>query len=133
MRWTWLVLAAMVAVPMASVRADEKGDEEASVWMKKKLEYSQRIFASLATEDFDTMADSALFLSRLNQIEKFSRGRNPKYRAQLDIFRYALEEVRTEAGQKDIDGAALAFHQMAMSCVNCHKLLRAEKAKEAKP
>jgi cytochrome c556 len=72
-------------------------------------------------------------LAKLNQIEKFVRGRDQAYRAQLDIFRYAVEDVRKEAEAKNIDGVTLAFNQMTLSCVNCHKLLRYEILKRATP
>ena len=128
----WLLLA-LVAVPVAGLRAEDASDEDSSYWMKKKLEHSQKIFAALSQADFESMEASARMLGKLNQIEKFVRGRDSAYRAQLDIFRFAVEEVRKEAETKDIDGATLAFHQMTLSCVNCHKLLRAEIQTKAKP
>lgn len=115
------------------LRAAEPSDQDSSYWMKKKLEHSQKVFAALSQADFEAMEESARMLAKLNQIEKFVRGRDQAYRAQLDIFRYAVEDVRKEAEAKNIDGVTLAFNQMTLSCVNCHKLLRYEILKRAKP
>jgi hypothetical protein len=126
MRLRLLCLIALVAVPGLSLHAQDKPGDDSSYWMKKKLEHSQAILAALAQADYEKLEESARVLAKLNQIEKFVRGRDAAYRAQLDIFRFAVEEVRKEAEHKNIDGATLAFHQMTLSCVNCHKLLRAE-------
>ena len=43
----------------------------------------------------------------------------------------ANEQLIAEANANDLDGATLAYVQLTLSCVNCHKLVR--DAKSAKP
>ena len=118
--------------PTVCVRADEKPggepDHSTSFWMKKKLDLSQRILGGLATADFDTIAASAESMRNLSKVESFVRGQAPGYRTQLQIFDEANAEIIRQAQKDNVDGVALAFTQLTISCVNCHKQLR-----EAKP
>jgi cytochrome c556 len=103
-------------------------EQPTSVWMKKKLEHSQSALRAIAMEDFDSLRASATAMRRLSDLEGFARRTDAKeYRAQLQIFEFANDELIRHAKDKNIDGAALAFTQLTLSCVNCHKHLRDEK------
>ena len=99
-------------------------DEQTSVWMKKKLAYSQNILSGLATADFDKIVTNAEAMQGLSRVEGFIRGRTPGYRTQLQIFEEANREIIANAKKDNVDGAALAFTQLTISCVSCHKQLR---------
>lgn len=103
--------------------------KEPSIWMKKKLDYSQEILAGLATADFERIDTNAGLMKGLGKVEAFVRGRTPGYRAQFQIFQEATDELARQAAKKNVDGAALAFTQLTISCVNCHKQLRESQAK----
>ena len=105
--------------------AREAGTKNASFWMTQKLRFSQNIFAGLATADFDAIAANAQSMRALNKVEAFVRRNPPSYRTQLKAFQFANEELIRTAQQDNLDGAAMAFTQMTISCVNCHKQLRA--------
>ena len=92
--------------------------------MKKKLEYSEKILGGLASADFQAIGKSARSLNALNQIEKWVHGNTPEYRTQLRIFQNANEQVIRMADKENLDGAALAYVQLTLSCVNCHKVVR---------
>lgn len=106
--------------------ADPKDDpnRQPSVWMRRKLEYSKKILSGLTSGDFDEIADSARKMKLLDRIELFVRGRSPSYRAQFGVFQDANRELIREADKKNLDGAALAFTQLTISCIQCHKRLR---------
>jgi len=114
-----------------SEAADDVGEQAkvASVWMQKKLVYSQEILAGIAVEDFDRVAAAAGHMRTLNKIEAFVRTRNPAYREQLKAFQDSNEEILRQAEAKNADGAATAFSQMTTSCIRCHKVLRNQPAK----
>ena len=117
-----LGFAGSVAV-LAWAAQDDKQPE--SVWMKKKLEYSKDILEGITTEDFETIERAAAAMRRMSALEGFVRRKDTKeYRAQLTIFEFANDELLRHAGNKDVDGATLAFTQLTLSCVNCHKQLR---------
>lgn len=106
--------------------ADESS-EEASVWMRRKLDYSQQILGGIAEADFDRIATNAKAMRALSKVEGFVRGRTPGYRSQLQIFENAADQLIKHAEKDNVDGAALAFTQLTISCVNCHKHLRESK------
>lgn len=93
-------------------------------WMRKKLDYAQQILGGIAEGDYDRIAHNAASMKALSRIEGFVRGRTPGYRTQLQIFQDATEELMRQAEKENVDGAALAFTQLTISCVNCHKQLR---------
>jgi cytochrome c556 len=97
-----------------------------SVWMRTKLEFSRNILAGLASEDFDKVAANAQAMQGMSKFEGFIRGKMPGYRTQLEVFQDANEEIIRQAQKDNVEGAALAFTQLTISCVNCHKQLRAQ-------
>lgn len=103
--------------------ADDKPGSAAAKIMEKKLQYSQAILAAVAKEDFagmSTNADGLLELAKAQWLQK----ETPEYRAQLKDFWLVLDGLKTAADEKNGDGATLAYLQMTLSCVRCHKYLR---------
>jgi len=119
-----LAAAALALLGFACVWGAEKEDEETgSFWMQKKLEYSEKILAGLAREDFEQIGKNARSMKALTQMEKWVRG-SGEYRSQLQIFQNANEQLIRMADDEKLDGAALAYVQLTLSCVNCHKAVR---------
>jgi cytochrome c556 len=118
----------VMLVSAVATRADDKqpatNQQPVSYWMKKKLEYSQNILAGIANADFDKIVANAESMRKLSKIEGFVHGRTPGYRTQLGIFEESADEIVRQAKRDNVDGAALAFTQLTISCVNCHKHLR---------
>lgn len=112
---------------VTTVSGQEKLDKQPDdYWMRKKLEYSQTVLQGITMEDFDLVRQAATSMRRLGTIESFARRKDTKaYRAQLAIFEYANDDLITQAEAKDVDAATAAFTQLTLSCVNCHKQLRA--------
>jgi hypothetical protein len=106
-------------------KSDEKiDDKNPSIWMKKKLAYSQAILAGITAEDFDTIADNARAMKGLGKFEAFVRSRNAAYTRQLQAFDDINDEIIRQADKDNVEGVALAFTQLTVNCVNCHKVLR---------
>lgn len=104
----------------------EQDDSSMSVWMEKKLEHSQAILRGLAVADFQAVSHNAQRLKLLNRVEGFVRRRNPEYRMHLHTFSRVVSEIERQAVKENIEGATLAFNQLTVSCVECHKSLRGE-------
>lgn len=134
--WGWLGAShddgAAIAVASEPADAAPAGGGQPgaapSLWMTVKLEKSESLLGALARGDFATMASDAQTLATLNEAEGFVRRRNPSYRTQLRIFQYAVEELRRQAMRENLEGAALAFNQLTLSCVHCHRDLRDQAA-----
>lgn len=128
---TAICVAAMFLAIGVIANGDDKQaadqNQPESFWMKKKLEYSQNILAGIATADFDKIVANAQSMRNLSKIEGFVRSQTPGYRAQLHIFEESADEIIRQAKKDNVDGAALAFTQLTISCVNCHKHLRETK------
>jgi hypothetical protein len=129
--WTAVSCGIVALVVAGTAGAQEKQpagqDRQTSFWMEKKLEYSQNILAGIANADYDLIVKNAESMRSLSKIEGFIRRQTPGYRTQLRIFEDAADEIIRQANRDNVDGAALAFTQMTISCVNCHKHLRETK------
>ncbi len=99
-------------------------DKPVSFWMEKKLEYSQEILRGLASGDLRDVADKAEQMRLLAKVEGWIRNRKPGYRAQFQAFQFANAEILRYARADNLDGATIAFQQLTISCVSCHKMLR---------
>jgi hypothetical protein len=137
MKWCVGLLAVTAMLAGMLWAEDEEQEKPApSVWMRKKMEYSQKLLEGLAVGDFELLSQQARAMNALNQIEGWVRGKTPDYRTQLRIFRFANEELIRQADEENLDGASLAFVQLTLSCVNCHKLVRGDRrpaGKDAAP
>jgi cytochrome c556 len=150
-RWAVLAVTIMAVAIVAGVfavgamaqepKAASKGEaakaealkgEESSFWMKKKLQYSEQILAGLAKEDYEAIAKNARSMNMLSHMERWVRSSLPEYRAQLRIFENANQQLIRAADAEQLDGAALAYVQLTLSCVNCHKVVR-DSASESAP
>jgi hypothetical protein len=103
---------------------DEAGETTISVWMEKKLVHSQAILRGLAMGDLRDVQYNASRLKVLNRVEGFVRRKNPDYRSHLNTFSRVIVEIERQAERENIEGATLAFNQLTVSCVQCHKSLR---------
>jgi cytochrome c556 len=124
-----IMMLALLAGCVWAMAADQE-QQPPSLWMKKKLAYSETMLVGLVGEDFDQMAKSARSMNAMNQMEKWVRGTSPEYRTQLKIFQNANEQMIRMADKKNLDGAALAYVQLTLSCVNCHKVVRDRQPEE---
>lgn len=98
--------------------------EKSSVWMKKKLEFTQNILAGLTESDFDKIGRNAKNMSFLGHLEKWARADHPDYKRQIGSFDFANAELIRQAKDKNLAGAALAYNQLTVSCVQCHQIVR---------
>ena len=121
---------AMIAVPLVALLAliaaggedEPPAEDKGDALMQAKLKYSQKVLHGLAIEDFDMVAEGAERLRRLGGLELWTRANTPEYQAQLQIYRTSTGELARLADEKNLDGATLAYIQVTMSCVNCHKV-----------
>lgn len=108
--------------PVRPKKADDKA--AASLWMSKKLDYSQKILAGLTKGDFEAVIKNAEHMEVVGFLEKWDRADLPEYRRQIRYFDDANKELMRQAGKKNINGATLAYTQLTLSCVHCHNILR---------
>ncbi len=117
-------LLMLVVLVTLTARGDETVEKGKSFWMKKKLEYAQNILSGLATEDFEAIGKNARMMNKLSAFEKWVHGKSEQYRIQLKIFGYANEELIRQADEENLDGCGVAYMQLTLSCINCHRDVR---------
>lgn len=135
--WVWVALVATTLAGATAVWGDEpakpdtpagdvKASEEkpVSFWMEKKLEYTQEILRGLAVGDLQAVQEKAEQMRLVSRIEGWVRNRKPGYREQFQAFEFANAEILRNAKANNLDGAAIGFQQLTISCVSCHKILR---------
>lgn len=113
----------LVLLLVAVTQADDKPALDLSKIMEKKLELSKEILAGMVTEDFDKISSNADRLLKLAKTQ-WIQNETSEYRAQLKDFWIVVDGLKTAADEKNADGATLAYVQMTLSCVKCHKYLR---------
>ena len=92
--------------------------------MKRKLGHSQKALEGMAMERFDALERNAAALVKLSQTEAWRAIETDEYRLFSEEFRRHAAALQKAAGKKNIDAASLAYVQMTLTCVNCHKYVR---------
>lgn len=99
-------------------------DAPMSVWMEKKLKYSQELLRLLAIGDLPELRATAQRMQLISKVEGFVRSNNATYTDHLRSFQLANQELIRQADRSNIEGATLAFNQLTGSCVACHVAIR---------
>ncbi len=111
-----LVLATSLAQPPKTDKFD--------LFMRAKLEHSQRVLEGLTTGNHEMIAKHAQEISLLSQAEMWQVLQTPEYFERSVEFRRASDALTDAAKNKNLDGATLAYVDMTVKCVNCHKYVR---------
>jgi hypothetical protein len=114
-----LLSAGLSVIPARSQQPNEVG-----AFMRMKLEHSQKVLEGVALEDFALIERSSQQLSLLSQAANWQVLQTPDYLQHSLDFRRSADALTKAARDKNLDGAALAYVQMTMNCVNCHKYVR---------
>jgi cytochrome c556 len=116
-----LVLTAGL-VAMAADRAPVA--DQVAGFMRAKLGYSQNVLEGLSTADYELIERGAQELSLASQDSNWQVLQTEDYIRQSAEFRRACDALRTAAQANNLDGAALAWMDVTLKCVQCHKYVR---------
>jgi hypothetical protein len=100
---------------------EQKGLQEL---MQRKLKHSQKVLEGLALKNFDLIAANAEELVLVSKTTEWKVVKTPKYELYSNEFRRNAEEMIQKAKEKNLDGAALAYVDMTLNCIKCHKYVR---------
>ena len=123
-RFISMMIIAAVAVAFMVSQGHTKKPESVELFMKAKLDHSKNVIEGLTTEDFDKIAKGAQEMSLLSQATQWQVLQTPEYVRRSSEFRRATEKLKEEAKEKDLDGSLLAYVDVTMKCVECHKYVR---------
>ena len=128
---TKLCLAAAIVLAAASGQALSQESDKVAIFMRAKLEHSQKVLEGLTLEDFDKIAKHAQEMSLLSQAATWQVLQTPEYHDRSVEFRRSVDAITEAARKKNLEGAALAYMDATMKCVSCHKYVR--KVKMVRP
>ena len=120
-----IVALLAIALFFASEKAGaQRSDFEHNPLMQRKLSEAQNILGALVLENFKQIESSAGELVLISQEDQWTRRPSERYRNLALEFRWGAEKLKIEAEAKNLDGTTLAYMQVIMSCVECHKVVR---------
>lgn len=129
-----IVVAIMGAISMSmsgllAPAADPPVDKDlrgrVAVFMRAKLASSQSVLEGLVTEKFDLVVSGGQRMIVMSKAAEWNAGEGDVYKRDTARFVDAAEELIKHAKAKNIEGATLSYLQLTMSCVDCHKHVRA--------
>src|SRR5690349_11590465 len=118
------VAGTVLVLPLHGQEKKPDEQQKSSVWMKMKLQGSQNIVAGLTESDFDKILTNAQAMAFVGYLEKWNKAEMPDYKRQVSYFEFANRELIRQAREKNLEGATLAYNQLTVSCVQCHKIVR---------
>lgn len=126
---TTVAVAVLCAVP---TRADEKPKPKADepkkpTVMQRKLAHSQKVLEGLAKNDFGAIGTGADGLLECVKDVTWKINETEKYLLHTNEFLRRVEDLKKAAKAKNIDAASLAYVDLTLTCVRCHKYLREER------
>lgn len=101
--------------------------------MRAKLDSSQKVLEGIATENFTSLAANAQKLVALSHAAGWEARQTPEYKQQTAEFRRHAESLLKAARDQNVDAASLAWFQMTISCVNCHRHIRGVRTVSVEP
>ncbi len=92
--------------------------------MRFKLYYAQSALEAITMENFSLLSTNAQKLGELTGQVSWRIRDTPEYGRLTADFRRQTEALAKAAKERNADAATVAYFQMTVSCVTCHKYLR---------
>ena len=118
-----ILFAWILLVPVFG-QGPQKKESDVKELMQQKLKHSQKILEAIATNDFDNLSKHADELIILSKEAEWKVLKTPRYEAYSNDFRRNAEALIESAKVKNLDAAALAYVDLTLNCVKCHKHVR---------
>jgi cytochrome c556 len=106
------------------IAAQQKNPGALAKIMEKKLKSSQTLLEGIAINDFAKITRSAEDLIQLSNTAEWFVLKTPRFEMHSNEFRRAAETIVQKAKDKNLDGVALAYLDMTMTCIRCHRYVR---------
>lgn len=137
-RWRGVASVAAVVLGAAGLAAAGQALQEAAPrpdavadFMRAKLAHCQDVLEGLTTKNFDLIDKGAQELSLVSQDASWQVLQTEDYARHSADFRRSCDSLRKAAKDKNLDGAALAWMEVTMKCIQCHSYVRDEQERTA--
>jgi cytochrome c556 len=111
-------------VCLATTARSAAQPDQVAAFMRVKLAHAQVVLEGLALEDFDLIDRGAQQLSLTSEDASWQVLQTEDYARQSAEFRRSCDSLRKAAKAKNLDGAALAWMEVTMKCIQCHTYVR---------
>lgn len=116
------VIALLTGIPTLSGHDQEP--TKVQNLMRKKLEHAQKVLEGVTMGDFKMVANNAEDLIQISKLAEWRVVKTPRYELHSNEFRRTAEALIQESNNRNLDATALAYVEMTLSCVKCHKYIR---------
>jgi adenosyl cobinamide kinase/adenosyl cobinamide phosphate guanylyltransferase len=126
-----MVVLSMLVIVVAAiswVRAQQPDNTDTNAFMQVKLKRAQQVVEGLALERFDLIAKSAQSLLLMSNESNWNVFQTVEYNRLSREFQDSAARLRKAADEKNLDGATLAYFEVTLNCVRCHRYTRSDDA-----
>ncbi len=110
---------------LAGVQTAKQSPVEAL--MKAKAGYAHRLLDAVVLGELETVRDQAFRLKAVAETQDWNVMSTPEYVRETDAFIRAADRLLQAATSKSTEAAALAYVEVTLSCVHCHRYVRANR------
>ena len=95
--------------------------------MKAKAGYAHRLLDAVVLGDVESAREQAFRLKAVAQTADWNVMKTPEYVRESDAFLRATEALLKAAQNSNRDAVALAYVEVTLSCVRCHRYVKAQR------
>src|ERR1700690_1104692 len=128
-----LVVISVAGVWVATSQSAAPRVNDVQAFMQAKLEDSKKVLEGLTTEDFDLIVKNSQAMSLLSEAAACRVLQTPEYVERSAEFRRTADRLTAAGKKKNMDGAALAYVELTMKCIDCHKYVRDQRSTTPNP
>lgn len=126
MKRTLALAIALAGFTGAAVQQEQDGQESpVQSLMKAKSGYAHRLLDAVVAQDFDTVREEAFRLKAVAETGDWNVLDTPEYVRESQGFIQATERLLDSVKERNGDAVALAYMDVTLSCIHCHRYVRA--------
>ncbi len=118
------IVGCVLAFATIAVTSQAQTKTVAKDLMKLKLQSAQLTLEALALEDYEALGRHAQQLHLISQETGWNLIQTKQYQLHSSQFRRTAQRIVNAAKRKNLDAASLAYVQLTLSCIECHKHVR---------
>lgn len=116
---------ALSLLVLSAVQTAKQGPVEAL--MKAKAGYAHRLLDAVVLGDVETVREQAFRLKAVAETADWNVMSTPEYVRESDAFLRGTEALLQAAAADNRDAVALAYVEVTLSCVRCHRYVSAHR------
>lgn len=117
-------LAIAIALATTAALVTSQTDATTKTLMKAKTAYAHRLLDAVVLEDFDVIQDQAFRLKAVAETADWYTAESSQFVRETESFIRAADRLFQAAQENNGDAAALAYMDLTLSCVHCHRYLK---------